>query len=254
MKVDGFIDGGSYSSYWNIIQNRFYMDAPLEITLGGAYDTDTHNGTLDISITATDIAYWEQLHVRIALTESELYFPAPNGAAWHEQTMRDMIPNANGLSLEIDYGETVEMSQSFNVPAPLVAENCDLVVWVQSDYLREVYQAAVVNVTDLEAVDVEDETADLPESFSLLQNYPNPFNASTTISYQLDDQSSVALAIYDLSGRKVNQLVNEIQPAGNHQVIWDGQDMDGQVVSTGVYFYRLEAEGQTSTKRMVLLK
>lgn len=254
LKVDGYISGGSPTAYWTIIQARYHMEPPIEIQLHGSFDEDTRTGTLNIELTAIDFTYFEELFVRIALTESELYWQAPNGAVWHQQTMRDMIPNATGTSIEIDYGETVQLTQNFSVPSPLVLQNCDLVVWLQSDYMQEIYQTARVNVLELGPVDVDDEPISLPESFSLAQNYPNPFNANTAITYNLDNESSVDLAIYDLAGRKVAQLVDDIQGAGNHQVVWNGHDMNEREVSTGIYFYRLEASGQTQTRRMVLLK
>jgi len=87
------------------------------------------------------------------------------------------------------------------------------------------------------------------DNFSLTQNYPNPFNAATTIQYNLPEASTVTIDIYDINGRKVTGLFNGIQPAGSHQVIWDAND-----VSTGMYFYKLQANDYTETKKMVLLK
>ncbi len=253
LKVDGFIDGGYYSSYWTRILNRYNMGSPMEIVLSGSYNEDTREGTLDISVTATDDYYFDSLYVRIALTESDLYWPAPNGLNYHEQVMRDMIPNALGISFDISYGETVEFSESFSCPSQLVPENCELVVWVQSDYMREVYQAARVRIEDLGPVSIDD-AVELPSNFCLAQNYPNPFNAKTTIFYSLEKESRVTIDIYDLSGRRVASIVNSNQPAGDHQVIWDGADSDGNPVSSGVYFYRLIVEDKSLTRRMTLLK
>jgi len=253
LKVDGFIDGGGYPSYWSRILNRYYMESPMEIVLSGNYDEDSNSGTLDISITATDDYYYDSLYVRIALTETDLYWPAPNGLNYHDQVMRDMIPNAFGTGFDISYGETVDFSESFACPSQLVLENCELVVWVQSDYLREVYQTARIRVEDLGPVSIDDVT-ELPVSFSLNQNYPNPFNAGTTISYNLEKENQVTIDIYDLNGRQVAVIADGIQPAGNHQVIWDGVDSNGSPVSSGVYFYRMSTNSESFVKRMVLLK
>lgn len=89
----------------------------------------------------------------------------------------------------------------------------------------------------------------LAEKFELGQNYPNPFNPSTVISYQLAVNSFVTLKIIDLSGREIMRLVNTKQEAGHHSVIFDGVKL-----SSGIYFYKLEAEGFTETKKMILLK
>ncbi|MBD3233863.1 MAG: T9SS type A sorting domain-containing protein, partial [candidate division Zixibacteria bacterium] len=77
----------------------------------------------------------------------------------------------------------------------------------------------------------------------------NPFNATTTITYQLPEASSVNLAIYNLSGQKVAALEDGFRNAGEYSVTWDASNY-----SSGVYFYKLEVGGEVFTKRMTLLK
>lgn len=96
--------------------------------------------------------------------------------------------------------------------------------------------------------------ADLPSSFVLGGNYPNPFNPSTRISFSLPRQEDVRLEIYGLDGRRVAVLVNEIMPAGAHQVTWTGLDQSGRQVASGVYFYRLRAGEYSDVKKMTLVK
>jgi hypothetical protein len=81
----------------------------------------------------------------------------------------------------------------------------------------------------------------LPKEYSLLQNYPNPFNPSTTIRYGLPEQSQVTLKIYNILGQEVRTLVSDIQEAGYRSVVWNSSNNSGQVVGSGVYFYRLQA-------------
>lgn len=88
-----------------------------------------------------------------------------------------------------------------------------------------------------------------PIAFALLQNYPNPFNPSTTIEYQIPKQSIVTLKIFDLLGREVATLVNEMKYAGPYKISWDGSRL-----SSGVYFYTLSAGQFRETKRMILMK
>ena len=99
---------------------------------------------------------------------------------------------------------------------------------------------------------------DLPVSAStvaLEQNSPNPFNPQTTIAFYMPSQAAVRLAVYDVSGRLVDVIIdNEIVAQGRNEVVWRGRDMSGRVVSAGVYFYRLEAGSYNETKRMVLVK
>ena len=92
-------------------------------------------------------------------------------------------------------------------------------------------------------------------SNSLSQNYPNPFNPTTTIEYQLREQSPVQLKIYNVAGQLVRTLVNDVKAAGQvHIASWDGRNDSGQTVSSGVYFYKLTSSNFVQTKTMVLLK
>ncbi len=93
------------------------------------------------------------------------------------------------------------------------------------------------------------EPRSIPKSISLGQNYPNPFNPSTMISYRLSVTSLVSLKVYDVLGREVMTLVNEVKKPGIYEV-----KFDGNALSSGVYFYRLAAGDDTETKKMVLVK
>jgi subtilisin family serine protease len=89
----------------------------------------------------------------------------------------------------------------------------------------------------------------VPKEYSLFQNYPNPFNPETVISYQLPVSSFLSLKVYDVLGREVKTLVERREDAGVHSVRFDARDL-----SSGVYFYRLQAENYTATKKLLLLK
>ena len=93
-----------------------------------------------------------------------------------------------------------------------------------------------------------------PAALALAQNHPNPFNPKTTISFALPAAGAVRLSVFDVSGRRVATLIDAVQPAGQHHVIWDGRDAAGANLSSGVYFYRLEAAGAQVERKMLLLK
>lgn len=88
-----------------------------------------------------------------------------------------------------------------------------------------------------------------PERFELAQNYPNPFNPSTVIGYSLSQSGFVSLKVYDLSGKEVYTLVNEVQNAGNYEVALNASNL-----SSGIYFYKIIAGDFISTKKMILTK
>ncbi|MCB0313680.1 MAG: T9SS type A sorting domain-containing protein, partial [Calditrichaeota bacterium] len=95
---------------------------------------------------------------------------------------------------------------------------------------------------------------DFPETFRLLGNYPNPFNPETVIRYQLSVVSEVELAVYDLLGRKIVNLVGARQAAGEYRVQWDGRDQAGRSVVSGVYIYRLSVGGTAQSRKMILMR
>ncbi|MDZ7375881.1 MAG: T9SS type A sorting domain-containing protein, partial [candidate division KSB1 bacterium] len=90
--------------------------------------------------------------------------------------------------------------------------------------------------------------------YDLSQNYPNPFNPTTTIAYRIGKKGAVELSIYNVLGQKIKTLVDEVKPAGNYQVSWDGTNQLGQLVSSGIYFYSLKSGEFIKTNKMVLLR
>jgi hypothetical protein len=99
------------------------------------------------------------------------------------------------------------------------------------------------------------EPSNRPLVFDLKQNYPNPFNATTQIQFALPQAANVKLEIFNVLGQKVKTLVDEELQPGYKQVAWDGTDEVGKSVATGIYFYRLRAEGLfTEMKKMLLVK
>ena len=100
----------------------------------------------------------------------------------------------------------------------------------------------------------EGNDAELPISFELKQNFPNPFNPSTKITYQISEAEKVNLEIYNALGEKVRTLVNDTKDSGQYEVIWDGKNQAGNDLSSGVYFYRLDAGKNVKVMKMVLLR
>jgi hypothetical protein len=99
----------------------------------------------------------------------------------------------------------------------------------------------------------------VPVEFTLSQNYPNPFNPTTTIRYALPEQSTVTLKVFNLLGQEVVTLVDGVQGASYFNAVWDGRNSIGQQVSTGVYFYQLDAKSVSgknfgSIKKMLFIK
>jgi hypothetical protein len=91
-------------------------------------------------------------------------------------------------------------------------------------------------------------------TFALRQNVPNPFNPTTTIGFTVPERGHVALTIYNVEGKRVATLVDEVMTAGNKRITWNGRNSIGNPVGSGVYFYRLQAGKRSLTKKMVLIR
>jgi len=97
-----------------------------------------------------------------------------------------------------------------------------------------------------EVIEVE---VNAPAEYTLAQNYPNPFNPSTRISYSIPADAFVHLSVFNSIGQKIADLVNQEVKAGNHDVIFNAASL-----SSGIYYYKIDADGFTSTKKMILLR
>jgi endo-1,4-beta-xylanase len=102
---------------------------------------------------------------------------------------------------------------------------------------------------DTVVVSVKNDNNEIPQNFELFNNYPNPFNPTTNIKYNVSKTSNVSLKVYDVLGRLVQTLVNDVQNPGQYSVTFNAQNL-----ASGVYFYRLEAGDFVSTKKFILMK
>ncbi|MBW7841244.1 MAG: T9SS type A sorting domain-containing protein [Ignavibacterium sp.] len=89
----------------------------------------------------------------------------------------------------------------------------------------------------------------LPQSFQLFHNYPNPFNPITTLSFAINQSSFITLKVYDVLGNEIAKLIDEERPAGKYEA-----SFNGSILSSGIYFYRLQAGSLAQTKSMILIK
>ncbi len=93
-----------------------------------------------------------------------------------------------------------------------------------------------------------------PKDYKLYDNFPNPFNPSTKIAFELPKASHVRLLIYDIVGREVVQVADADYPAGYTEITWNGINKNGNLVSSGVYFYRVSTDRWSKVKKMLMLK
>ena len=182
---------------------------------------DLMNGTWEMNLKTKDIDGPIQL-------ASKLRGQLPSGV---EVRLFDHIERKSYLLLEIYNGSITKFSNHYDYPMTLI-------------------------VGELSYVDgmVAKIEASIPETFALDQNYPNPFNPVTTITFSLPVPSHVNLSVYNVLGQKVITLEKGWVNTGNHQTLWNGRDAQGNAVSSGLYFYSLEAENFRQVKKMLFLK
>ena len=164
------------------------------------------------------------------------------------QRVEDVVlPKASGGSAPLRY------SLSPALPAGLTFDAATRTI--AGTPLAAGLTAYTYTVTDANGATASLSLQTLPTAFSLASNFPNPFNPTTTIEYALPQATDVALTVYNVVGQPVRTLVAEHQSAGRYAVEWDATDYSGHRLSSGLYFYRLQAGGEfVEVKKMLLLK
>ncbi len=172
---------------------------------------------------------------------------------------KDRMASGKGPIAELVFEVTDPTLASFTIDTYTTERPRHQLMWVYSqvdeDGSRSVhasypeFKPMTVNVTAAGSNPTQ-----VPTSYALNQNYPNPFNPSTEISFALKADGQVRLSVYNVLGQQVRTLIDEYMPAGNHSITWDGRSSDGSPASSGIYFYRIQANDYVDTRKMTLLK
>ena len=102
--------------------------------------------------------------------------------------------------------------------------------------------------------DVENDESIVVKEYKLHNNYPNPFNPSTIIKYDIANAGKVSLKIYSVTGALVSELVNRHQSSGRYSVVWDGTNLSGDKLSSGIYLYKLQTTDYQKIGKAILIK
>jgi parallel beta-helix repeat protein len=171
----------------------------------------------------------------------------------------------NSFIIHTNIDNTVEVSGSVLGSASCIEGNgviATITFQVSGQNPSLELQHMIARTFDNEEIEIEDnpESTDenpdniIPINSILGANYPNPFNPTTTISYGLKEETNVNITLYNIRGQKVRTLINEIMPAGQHQITWNGKDNSGKQAASGVYFYRMKTNDYTKVRKAMLLK
>jgi hypothetical protein len=168
------------------------------------------------------------------------------------------------LNEEIDQtlvsGQVISADTTYYIAYSWVGKESFLLAEIESTGGEEnpdFTEAEFVQVTtslDAASTLVQDDLAIMPKDLILYSNYPNPFNPSTTIRFDIPQTGNVNLAIYDINGRLISTLIDGDMAAGSHQVTWNGRDVSGKSVASGIYIYRLQQNDKLMSRKLTLLR
>lgn len=232
-------DGGTVTDGWYVddIKIFYYTAASADVTAQLEINPSSGNGVFDVTFSA------------INNTASQLNFDL-----WLDLKM----PNGNSRqvfnkNINVNSGQTFSKTKHYNISTrPLGIYTYTMYVGVNP---TEIWSSDTKTYTKTSVVIteniIEDDLGliDLPDEYSLEANYPNPFNPSTTIKYSIPKSSFVKIRIFDILGNEVAILVNEEKPAGSYEVEFSADNL-----TSGIYFYAIQAGSFAETKRMILLK
>lgn len=168
------------------------------------------------------------------------------------QTIYSLAVNSNRIFAGSNSGSLVSFDNGLswiNINVGFSGVNNVYAYLLNSNYIFAGTDNSVWRRVLSEVIGIKNISTEIPTVFSLLQNYPNPFNPNTKIRYNVASAKFVKLIVYDILGKEIATLVNEKLQPGTYEVTWDGSQYP-----SGVYFYKLETEKFSDTKKMVLLK
>ncbi|MFZ0453574.1 MAG: T9SS type A sorting domain-containing protein [Ignavibacteriaceae bacterium] len=266
---------GSQYGYTGTLYSYFRLDNNSLYSLGTA--ASVKFGTIDTLIVSKTESYLFSLPVTYGTTKQLSSDTADVGGGLVYITSTSQSVNAFG-NLTFPFGTfpalriaLVEETKAYMNGSLVFEESQPSFTWIAKD--AGVFQVDIdtgsgtsgnVTLTSAQmtqyitAPTVVNETRiNKPDHFALYQNYPNPFNPSTKIQYSVPGTAAgvmVTLKIYNVLGNEVATLVNEEKPAGNYEIEFSANNINGAELSSGVYFYRLTAGSFMKTRKMILLK
>ncbi|MDQ3021166.1 MAG: Omp28-related outer membrane protein [Bacteroidota bacterium] len=251
---------------WNnaVVLQTLFEPSGVNISITNkSYDALTRTLTANIAVTS-NMELSGDFYVNYVLTESNLVYPqsgngtCPGSSAYiHDFVVKSMINGDQGELIHSGTwtsGHEVTRNINYVIPvSPQVSEvnNCDLNIFVykQGSNLSTNYNIQQSMRTPVSGTTGISNQNSIPGNYSLSQNYPNPFNPTTNFSFSILKSGNVSLKFYDILGNEVETYVDGLLNAGTYSVQFDGSNL-----SSGIYFYKLNAGSFSETKRMILSK
>ncbi|MFO7650693.1 MAG: Omp28-related outer membrane protein [bacterium] len=246
--IDGKNRGYQSGSWDGWVQQQFADSAEVGINLSGDYTPGSGSGELTVEmVNTTSSAVNASLYV--VITEDSLYYPAPNGDAWHHHVCRDYVTGTAGLSVTIPALECDTVVQPFTIESSWLERNCHVIAFlqnptVQPDSSRPIYQAATARL--LSMVGVSEGRSAVVRGVRASVT-PNPAQGSATFRFNAPAGQGYRLGVYALDGTLVQEFAGTSR-SGETSVNWQ---RDGSV-ARGVYAWRLACGGTVASGKLVV--
>lgn len=255
--IEGYRGHAQLNSYFDL---RLDDAVPPEITHLRLYNSENisvgklkrgESATLSFSVADYKLVveeedYYFEYQYTLISDSTKLFYKVHGTNIWEKLSVSYIIENPDfGLLFASDLTETTNFD-SAAIDLKVIFEDLsgNTTEWILEPAFAIGNFKGVVNIE--EELKIEDS---IPLAYKLYNNHPNPFNPSTTISYSIPEKGRIILKVFDVLGKEVAILVNEIKTAGEYNVVFDGS-----YLSSGVYFYTININDYRATKKMLLIK
>ncbi len=227
----------------SILENSIFRHLP------SMADPQEHNWMMDLSSATMDLE-WDTRILDLT-TQSNIFWLSVviTGTADPRYQEGSRVLWAT-MTITIDDTTTICIDSCFWPPTGrLQFSNADATVFIPRHNMPICFSPSLTSVREIPG---SDDTR--PTEFALSQNYPNPFNPDTYIEFGLSRAAHVKIDVFNIVGQRVRTLVDEEMKSGRYVADWDGKDEQGNSVSSGIYFYRMQADDFSDMKKMLLVK
>jgi peptidyl-prolyl cis-trans isomerase A (cyclophilin A) len=232
----------NYAAFGNVIQGMDVVDDISEVPTTGPNGNPPNKPLVDVDIDS----------IRIVTPQLYAIYPEDDSLFVEEGEPLVFAVFSNDENLEYFWYIDEVLQDDYDFMFNVTFENSGEYI-VKSTVSNGNYEYPTLWYVFVNTTNIEEQICS--NSTYLYQNTPNPFNPETTISFSVTQTSSfVTLDIYNIKGQKVKQIVNEVLPAGEHSINWNGRDSNGKRVGSGIYFYKLVAGDYQRVKKMILMK
>jgi hypothetical protein len=249
---DGDQHGGYDHLLWeSYVTTRMSEPAPVTVTMWGYYNPAGGTGSVTAQF-RNDSSAAITGRVIFVITEDSLYYPAPNGALWHNHVPRDYLPDHNGEVLTINPGDSVTVTRSFSLDQVWNDAQCRILTWIQNDDMqpdstKEIWQAGMLQVDALGIQEHETEIG-IQERVQVI---PNPCFSAARFYFTLPQGADYRIVLFDAMGRSVKNMTGSA--SGEQETVWWQRNDDrGIPVRPGVYLYRFVSEYVNASGKIVV--